>query len=291
MVVIEVVFLALFWSAACSAVLFLRNTLLPRLPLTQTPAQFNLPFETVQFDATDGVRLEGWKISGDPGRRWIILCHGVGSNRADLLDIAAGLHAASFNVLLFDFRGHGGSAGWTTSFGWQEQRDLEGALAFLGRQPEVPALPYGIYGISMGGAVTLMVAAKDERLGAMAVDSPYTSLEATLGRHLRLLYPIIPTVPFLWFILATYRVRFGVWPRQVSPYEAVGHLSPRALLLIHGSVDPRMPRAGTQRMFERAEEPKALWIIEGAGHLESFGKDPQHYLARLSEFFTRHLTP
>ena len=290
MIVLEVLFLAVFWSWACSALLFLRNTVLPRSPITASPEHLHLPSRAIQFQATDGVLLEGWLIPREAEKPWIILCHGVGSNRADLLDIAAGLHRAGFNLLLFDFRGHGGSEGRTTSFGWREQRDLEGALVFLGRQEEVPEQPFGIYGISMGGAVALMVAAKDERIAAMAVDSPYASLEETLSQHLALLYPWLPKVPFLWFVLSTYRLRFGVWPGVVSPERSVTQLNGRPLLLIQGAQDLRMPLAGAKRLIDGASGPKEFWVVEDAGHLEAFSLDPKAYLKRLVGFFRTHLS-
>ena len=287
MIVLEVVFLTVFWAWVFSAVLLLRNTFLPRLPITDTPADLNLPFEVVRFQATDGVHLEGWKIPGELGRPWIMMCHGAGANRSDLLDMAAGLHGAGFSLLLFDFRGHGTSRGRVISFGWHEQHDVEGALAFLGQQPDVPAKPYGIYGISMGGAVALMVAAHDERIGAVAVDSPYTNLEETLGRHLTLISPLIPRIPFLWFVLATYRLRFGIWPRHISPLDSAARLRPRPFFLIQGSQDPRMPLEGAKRLFAAAGEPKELWIVEGAehDHVASFRLDPHVYCARLVRFF------
>ena len=284
MSILEVVFLAVFWVWVLSAILFLRNTILPRMPLTVVPSALQLPFETVTFTTADGLLLEGWKIPSGADGPWILMCHGVGSNRADLLETAAALHRAGFNVFLFDFRAHGGSRGRTTSFGWTEQRDLEGALACLGQQPDVPAQPYGFYGISMGASVGLMVAARDERIGAVAADSPYPTLEETLGRHLTLMYPL-PRLPFLWFIDATYRFRFGVWPSRVSPLESAAALSPRPLLLIQGGQDPRMPPEGARRIFERAGQPKELWIIEGAGHLEGYSLDPAAYHARLIAFF------
>lgn len=284
MIAFEVAFLVVFWSWALTAVLFLRNTWLPRVPLARAPALFTLHAETVRFHATDGVPLEGWKIPGQPERPWIVMCHGLGSNRSDLLEIASGLHKAGLNLFLFDFRGHGGSGGRTTSFGWLEQRDLEGALAWLGRQPDVPPKPYGVYGISMGGAVTLMVAARDERIGAVAAESPYADLDESIGRHLTLLYPL-PRAPFLWYALATYRLRFGVWPRRVSPRTSAARLSPRPLLLIQGAEDPRMPLAETERILAEAGTPKQLWVVDGAGHLESFAINPAAYVQRLARFF------
>ena len=290
MLAVEVVFLTVFWAWTFCAVLFLRNTYLPRLPVAQPPSSFALPVETVRFQATDGVTLEGWKIPVDPSRPWIIACHGLGANRSDLLEIAKGLYDARFNLLLFDFRSHGASAGRATSFGWLEQRDLEGALAFLGAQPEVPARPYGVYGISMGASVALMVAARDDRLGAIVADSPYTDLEDSLGLHLALMYPALPRWPFLWFVLATYRLRFGVWPQRVSPKAAAAHLGLQPLLVIQGEADRRMPVEGARRILDAVPgDRKALWVIEGAGHLEGLGMDPRRYVGRVSEFFNQRL--
>ncbi|MDP3723682.1 MAG: alpha/beta hydrolase [Candidatus Omnitrophota bacterium] len=291
MTLVEVVFLILFWGWVLSAILFLRNTVLPRIPIPELAAAATpLPLETVHFEATDGLRLEGWLARTDPLRPWLILCHGVGSNRADLLDIAEGLHAAGFNLLLFDFRGHGGSDGRTTSFGWTEQRDLKGALAFLGGQPEIPAAPYGVYGTSMGGVVALLVAARDERIGAVAVDSPYTNLGVSISRHLRLMYRLLPSIPFHGFVLSTYRLRFGSWPHDVSPERAATRLSPRALLMIQGGHDHRMPLEDAQRMFDGAGQPKELWVVDGADHLEGFALDPSAYRDRLSQFFHTNLS-
>ena len=282
--ILEVLFLVLFWAWVLSAVLFLRNTFLPRMPLAVLPTSWPLPFEPVRFQATDGLWLSGWKIMAQAQAPWIILCHGLGANRSDLLDIAAALSRAGYNLLVFDFRAHGESQGRVTSFGWREQRDLEGALAFLGRQPEIPERPYGVFGISMGGAVAVMVAARDERLGAVAVDSIYPNLEESIAHHIKLLYRL-PRIPFLLFVSSTYRIRFGVWPRQMSPLDAVSHISPRALLVIHGGSDPRMPKDDATRLFEAAQEPKQLWIIEEADHLGGLQADPETYLQKLVGFF------
>jgi len=287
--VLEVAFLVLFWTWALCAGLFLWNTVLPLSPILRTPDAVGLPSETIQFKATDGMRLEGWKIVADSSKPWIILCHGLGANRSDLLDVAAGLHRAGFNLFLFDFRGHGGSQGRMTSFGWTEQRDLEGALAFLGQQADVPARPYGTYAISMGGAVALMVAARDERLGAIAVESPYTDLGSSLKRHARLLYSWLPPVPFHGFLVSAYRVRFGIWPSRISPAAGAARLGRRPLLVITGGADIRMPPEEAAQLAQQASGPHELLVIQGAGHLEGFSIDPDGYTSRLVRFFEEKL--
>lgn len=286
MVVLEVLFLAVFWAWAFSGLVLLRNTLLPRLPMPVSAEQVPLPIEEVRFRATDGVELAGWLITPThPEAPWLILCHGLGTNRADLLDLAAGLHGEGFGLLLFDFRAHGESAGRATSFGFREQRDLEGALAFLGSRPEVPARPYGVYGVSMGGAVALLVAAEDERIGAVVADSAYADLERSMDDHRRLLSPWLPRVPFLWFLSASYRLRFGVWPKQVAPTAAISNISPRPVLLIQGASDPQVPVGHGRMLLERAREPKDLWVVEDGGHLGAYAGDVGGYTERVVGLF------
>lgn len=278
------------WTALLTGVLFVRNTFLPRWPITAQPSALGLPFEDVSFPASDGVRIAGWKIPGWPGRPWIIACHGLGANRQDLLEIAAGLYRVRYNLLVFDFRAHGESAGRVTSFGWREQRDLEGALAYLTGQPDVPDRPLGFYGISMGGAVGVMVAARDERLGAVAVDSIYDDLEDSMARHMKLAYRL-PRLPFLVFMKIAYWIQFQAWPAQMSPLAAIGRLTPRPVLLIQGEQDVRMTVDDAQQLFAAAAQPKELWIVRGAEHSGAFAADAGAYVGRLRAFFDRALGP
>jgi len=287
-IVLEVAFLAIFWSWVALSVLFLRDTMLPRAALGGVASSEVPPHEPVMFQASDGLRLSGWKMGADPTQPWIILCHGLGTNRQDLLGTAKALHEAGFNLLLFDFRGHGQSEGRTTSMGWREQRDLEGALAYLGSQVDVGTQPYGVFGLSMGGAVAIMVAARDERLGAVAVDSVYADLDAAIGNHLWYRYRL-PRIPFVLFVSFTYRLRFGIWPRHVSPIRVARQLGPRPFFVIHGEDDPRMPLRDAKALYHAAQEPKQLWTVPGAVHLAGLETDPKAYRERVVKFFTESL--
>ena len=276
----------MFWGWAACGAFFLYTLYPPRQPVP-TPSQGWATPQPVKFLATDGVALRGWKCLTNPARPWIILCHGLGTNRADLWPLAEALAAYQFNLFLFDFRAHGESQGRMTSLGWREQRDVEGALTFLGSQPDVAERPVGLLGISMGGAVGMLTAAQDERIGAIAVESPYASLDAALRQELRLRG--LPVIPCLWFLQWTYRLRFGVLTSRVSPLQAVSRISPRPILLIHGEADARVPAADIRRLYEAAGQPKTLWMIPGVGHLGACEADPEAYLGKLTEFFESSL--
>ena len=132
--------------------------------------------------------------------------------------------------------------------------------------------------------MAIMVAARDHRLGAVAVDSSYTDLEESIGQHLKLLYHL-PKIPFLMFVSLTYRIRFGVWPRQMSPITTIAEISPRCVFLIQSEHDPRLPQDEARVLHEAAEEPKALWVVPSGAHLGGFAEAPAEYIDRLVRFY------
>src|SRR3989442_10007386 len=75
------------------------------------PADLLLRAEDVTFRASDGVLLSGWLVKGAPRAPVIILCHDLGGSRSTLLGSAVSLNRAGYPLLVFDFRGHGGSGG------------------------------------------------------------------------------------------------------------------------------------------------------------------------------------
>ena len=81
----------------------------------------------------------------------VILLHGAGSTRDDVLDEAAVLAGLGYGVLLYDARGHGRSDGRAMDLGWNGDADLAGAVAFVRRQPDAAAGRVHAVGMSMGG--------------------------------------------------------------------------------------------------------------------------------------------
>ena len=291
---VSLIFLAVKCAVALGAGCFLLTFILlwkniqplrsPFLPLEKA----SLPTEEVTFQTSDGLHLKGSLSLLDPVRPTILLCHGVGANRRDLSPFAQLLYEKGrMNVFLFDFRAHGESEGRLTSYGAYEQRDLEAALAFLDQR--VPRKEYGFMGISMGGSVGILVASHDKRLKALWVDSPYINLAETMEAYMRLLYHL-PRFPFGPFTLNSYWLLFRTSAWEISPINAVERLAPRPLMIVNGLADERIPPALAQRLYEKAKEPKSLWLIPGAGHLEGHQVNPTEYDERLLSFFKKALS-
>ncbi|MFH1641100.1 MAG: alpha/beta fold hydrolase [Candidatus Omnitrophota bacterium] len=216
--------------------LFLRNTFVSRWPDNTLPSQRRLPYEEVNLLSKDKLPLKGWLIFKNSQSPTVILCHGLGTNKSDLLSIAEFIYEAGFNVFLFDFRAHGESKGRIRSFGYLEQKDLEGAVDYLSGLPGLENKNLGIFGLSLGAATSIVVAARDPRIKAVVSDSAYSNLYLSMVHHAKMLYSL-PRFPFNVFLRAAYFLRFGCDPKMISPCDAVSRISPRPIFIIGGEKD------------------------------------------------------
>jgi pimeloyl-ACP methyl ester carboxylesterase len=266
-----------------------------------SPAKYGLPFAPVMFPTGDGLTLHGWFIpapEGEPfsaededwtgnSRGTIVLAHGRFGSKDPDLKYVPWLRDAGYNCFLFDFRGHGRSEGEYTSFGYHERKDLLAAIELL-RGKGIDQV--GVMGFSLGAVVAIGAAAQCEQIRAVVADGAFVELKKTLARgaeerhvpHLliRLLGPSI-----LW--VAGKRV--GGDLEEVEPLRWVGRIAPRALFLIHGEEDPYASMEDVRYLYERAGEPKELWIARGAGHRRVDQVYPDAYRERVLGFFARYL--
>ena len=257
----------------------------PRYCPASTPDDYGLKWEGLSLRASDGVQISTWLIRHPDPQGTLLLFHGFGTSKADLLDCAHAFRTAgSYQLLLIDFRGHGFSDGKTLSFGKREILDVEAALAFLEGDPLFRTLPVGCYGISMGGAIGLLAAARFLRIQAIACEGVYADLGRAIARVQRMTYHI-PRIPLGQMVIWATEIRLRCRMRTLSPVHAIGRVSPRSVLLIHGLEDRSILPEESQRLFEAARGPKELWWVPGAEHVACFYRDPVVYTQRILGFF------
>jgi uncharacterized protein len=248
--------------------------------------------EEVTFSsAEDGVPISGWFFASrrpHPAAA-ILLCHGVWTGRRECLPLALRFHQAGYNVLCFDFRAHGLSGGRFTSVGLHETFDVIGAVEHLAQRPEVDAERIGVIGFSMGAAATIQAAARCPRIAAVVADSAYASfLDA--ARHSFHQVTRLPHSP-----LAPIAMRWAKWivhvdASQMRPIDVIGRLAPRPILITHGGDDEIVPIQHAYTLFKAADEPKELWIVPGARHVEARDMVPEEYFERLEAFLAQALS-
>jgi alpha-beta hydrolase superfamily lysophospholipase len=250
-----------------------------RWTLRVSPKDDGLEYEDVRFPSKDGINLAGWWVPAERHRATIVLCHGYPSNRADVLPAIPFLHEAGYDILAFDFRRLGESEGRMTTIGLREPLDLHGAVTFARSRRDKPI---GVLGLSMGAATALMEAADDPRVEAVVADSPFANLAAQVPRR------------FGSGAAAGLMGRYACWlggcligerVGNASPLGAIPRIAPRPVLLIHGDADRVIPDADSRALYAAARQPKQLWIVPGAGHVEAFGVERAEYVRRVLAFF------
>lgn len=264
-----------------------------RRRLHRNPTVFGLDYEEVTFSSGDGLRLNGWLIPPPQAgnkRAVVVLCHGYPANRAEMLPHAQMLHAAGYTTLLFDFRALGESEGDICTAGMYEVADLEGALDYLGSRADTRGLTVGVLGNSLGGAVGIMVAARDERIRAVVSEGSYPDLEDAIEARFR-----IALGPLAKGIALPIRLWAQRWiadhPRTVAPKHVIGAISPRAVMIVQGQRDLLVRWKDAVRMYEEAGEPRELWLMKNVHHARGMRDAPEEYARRVCAFFARHLNP
>jgi hypothetical protein len=76
--------------------------------------------------------------------------------------------------------------------------------------------------------------------------------------------------------------------RFVSLERALPKLR-RPLLMIHGDGDTYIKPDMAKSLFQRASEPKELWLVKGAKHNQAFHIAGEEYHRRVLAFFDKHL--
>ena len=125
-------------------------------------ADLGAPYEDVEFTTSDGLTLKGWYIRSRNGAAVISFPGRAGSQKR-----AKMLADHGYGVLLFDRRGEGESEGDPNLFGWQGERDIHAAVAFLQRRPDVDPERIGGIGLSVGGEMMIEAAAESPALKAI----------------------------------------------------------------------------------------------------------------------------
>lgn len=246
-----------------------------------TPWELGISYEQVEFGTPDGLTLRGWWLPAEGATRSVVTLTGHRGGRSDTLGISAALWRRGMNVLLFDYRGRGDSDAYINTLGHAETLDALAAVEYVhGRAPQTSL---GLVGYSMGAAVAIMAAARDERVSAVVADSPFASQRGVIRRYFRnhSRLPEFPLLPLMEAFLP-YRVA------EVEPIREVGKISPRALMLIHGERDTLTDPRDSQALYDAAGEPKEMWALPAAGHCGAYFEDRDSYAERVAVFLEAH---
>lgn len=208
---------------------------------------------------------------GNPNLPALILCHGIPRGNSDPQDpgypgLAERICAEGFIVMIFNFRGTGESEGNFDILGWAE--DLKAAVDYLWQHTGINREHLSVMGFSGGAAVAIYTAAQDQRISFIISCASPASFEF-LGNE-GMATDFINEFRRIGIIRdSEFPPSLDQWRRgfkEIAPRRWVASISPRPILIIHGSQDSVIDVADAHVLYQLAREPKEIRIIEGAEH-------------------------
>ena len=238
--------------------------------------------ESIEFRSQSGALVHGWFVPAPGARAVVILLPGVRANRLSMVERARFLRDAGYAILMIDFQGTGETKGDRITFGWLESRDVLAAAAFA--RQRAPGVPMVALGSSLGGAAALL-ATPPLHVDALILEAVYPTIEKATANRLRMRFGSIGPlgVPLL---LLQLRGRLGVSHDDLRPIEHIASVG-CPVFVIGGAEDRHTTAEDTRSLFARAREPKELWLVSGAAHVDLHRARKEEYERRVLGFLER----
>ena len=260
----EVVLIAgLSYAGLCLMVVFFQSRYVyyPQSRIDATPALLGMNYE--ELFLTEGIRgkVHAWWISGaEPEAPAVLICHGNAGNIGNRIYLAKVFNDWGWHVLLFDYRGYGGSSGRPTEKGTYE--DVMAAWQWLvTQQPQTGARI--LYGRSLGGAVAAWLAARVDP-DVLVIESSFTSALDMAKR----MFPFLPAR-----LLCRY------------DYNTLKYVSKAGcpVLIAHSPDDEMIPFEHGERLYAAVSGRRELVRLSG-GHNDGGIENNRVYQQRLKAF-------
>ena len=252
----------------------------------------------------DGIVLGAGAIAHDAATdRAVLLLHGFGDTPQTLHYVADALFAAGYTVRTPLLPGHGRTL---AEFSATRAKQWIGAAREAYAELAATHGPSPVVGLSMGGALGILLAAETPTMPALALVAPYVSIP----RRARFVARFHP----LWELVTPYFRSGGersiLDPAERTATRGYGVLTPRLLfelsrvvrrvqvslprvrvptLVIHGLHDERIPPDAAAREYARlgAPEKKLVWVDQG-GHVLTVDYGRERVIALILDWLNAH---
>lgn len=238
------------------------------LPVVSTPDEAGLRYEEAYVPAFDATPLRVWRLPTSLDRGTVVLSVGASGSMPCYLYTARLLVDNGWSVVVYDYRGFGGSGGTANIAYLAADLDaiIDWTLARTGRD-EVTLM-----GISLGTIPSVAMAVqRPDVVNGVILDSP-----VALGME-------IQRFGFVLGDPTTYQKLID--PLLLSDNLMAAVQTP--LLVLLNERDRLTPPSQTELLFDRAAGPKELARFPDVGHARGVFRDTEYYAYRVESFLAR----
>lgn len=236
-------------------------------------------YESVVANGTHGSFL-----GTDNRKVCALLMHGVRSNRTSMIRRSSFLQSLGISSLLIDLQAHGETHGERITFGVLESQDAENGVNYL-RDTQGCKKVIAI-GVSLGGASALL-GNGPIKADAIVLESVFPTIEDAVADRIEMRLGKLGRIaaPLLYGQIP---LRIDADLSDIRPIEKLDAVKV-PLFIISGTLDKHTKIEETLRMFKTANEPKQLWLVEGADHQNLHAYNPNEYETKIADFIQKYL--
>jgi predicted alpha/beta hydrolase len=214
---------------------------------------------------TDDVALAGlhWPSSSEAPVAAVVLVHGLAARKdhPHVEALAARLQENNFEVLSFDARGHGASAG-TYTLGHLEHLDVEAATAWAMER----GVPTVLVGASLGGVAVLRYAGDHPELTGVVIVSSPAGWRIPLRVRALLTVGLVRTRPGRWIARRRMGVRIVSGWKAPDPPQTLADRVTSPLAVVHGRRDALIPVRWGLEWQLRPDSRRYVVLAHDMGH-------------------------
>ncbi|KAI9701408.1 MAG: hypothetical protein M1820_006499 [Bogoriella megaspora] len=241
------------------------------------PSQFGIQdFEELTIPTSDGESLNAFLIR--PSNKQIarnvtfLMFHGNAGNIGHRVPIAKVLESSvGVNVLMLEYRGYGSSTGTPNEKGLSI--DAQAGIDYIRQRTELQKTKIVIYGQSLGGAVGIDLAARNQHQGDLAA----LILENTFLNIRKLIPSALPPARFLAPFC------HQIWPSE----ETIPQLK-IPILFLSGLQDEIVPPSHMKQLYDACKAPVKVWKALPQGDHNNTVAEPG-YFQFIEEFIRKYV--
>lgn len=231
--------------------------------------------------------LEAWYVRGTRPAT-VVLFPGYARDHRRMWRYAQFLLRDGYDVLAVDFRSARTLDRKPTTLGYWELRDARAVLDWLRARPESRGQRVAFFGESLGGAVSLALAAERPDVNAVVVDCPFASGDAAIADGFRYVMHL-PPYPLAQIARQLGTLLTGHDPGALDATAALRALNGRPVLLIQTTLEDRFSQAEVERLTGSAGLDAEIWTVHDAKHTQVWVSRREEYEKRVSRFLAPRL--